>query len=107
MKFFRYRRPSLKTMLGITKEKKRLKKELGITEMLKPFRWWGNEKRDIKRHAGYYSRREVPARWLAQADGLRGHARPGRLAGSRCCFVASAVGQHSRTHKRARHAHRR
>ena len=56
MKFFRYRRPSLKTMLGITKEKKRLKKEFGITEMLKPFRWWGNEKRDIKRHAGYYSR---------------------------------------------------
>lgn len=55
MKIFRYRRPSLKTMLGITREKKRLKKELGITEVLKPFRFWSNEKRKIKRRAGYYS----------------------------------------------------
>ena len=29
MKFFRYRRPSLKTLLGITKAKKRIEKELG------------------------------------------------------------------------------
>jgi hypothetical protein len=40
MKLFRYRRPSLKTLLGITKAKKRLKKNLGITALLKPFRWW-------------------------------------------------------------------
>ena len=45
MKFFRYRRPSLKTLLGITKAKKQLKKDLGITEALKPFRWWTNQKR--------------------------------------------------------------
>ena len=32
MKFFRYRRPSLNTLLGITKAKKRMKKELGITD---------------------------------------------------------------------------
>ncbi len=51
----RYRRSSLKTMLGITAEKKRLKRELGITAVEKPFRWWGNEKRDIKRRLGYYS----------------------------------------------------
>ena len=51
----RYRRTSLKTLLGITKEKKRLKRELGITAILKPFRWWGNEKRDVKREVGYYS----------------------------------------------------
>jgi hypothetical protein len=31
MKLFRYRRPSLKTLLGITKAKQRMKKELGIT----------------------------------------------------------------------------
>ena len=37
MKFFRYRRPSLNTLLGITKAKKRLKKELGITAAMKPF----------------------------------------------------------------------
>jgi hypothetical protein len=28
---------------------------LGITAILKPFRWWGNEKRKIKREVGYYS----------------------------------------------------
>jgi len=31
MTLFRYRRPSLNTLLGITKAKKRVKKELGIT----------------------------------------------------------------------------
>ena len=49
MKFFRYRRPSLKTLLGITTAKKRLKKELGITALLKPVRWWPNQKRRMKR----------------------------------------------------------
>jgi hypothetical protein len=38
MKFFRYRRPSINTLLGITKAKKRVKKELGITDALKLFR---------------------------------------------------------------------
>jgi hypothetical protein len=51
----RYRRSSLKTLLGITEEKKRIKRELGITALLRPFRWWGNEKRDVKREMGYYS----------------------------------------------------
>ena len=55
MKFFRYRRPSLKTLLGITKAKKEIKKELGITEVMKPFRWWTNTKRKIKRDVGYES----------------------------------------------------
>jgi hypothetical protein len=51
----RYRRSSLRTMLGITTEEKRIKRELGITALLRPFRWWGNEKRDVKRELGYYS----------------------------------------------------
>jgi hypothetical protein len=55
MKLFRHRRPSLKTILGVTKAKKRLKKELGITALLKPFRWWGNTKRTLKRKIGYES----------------------------------------------------
>ena len=55
MKFFRYRRPSLKTVLGITKAKKRIKKELGITAALKPFRAWTNAKRRVKRKIGYES----------------------------------------------------
>ena len=36
MKFVRYRRQSLKTLLGITKAKKRIKKELGITDLPMP-----------------------------------------------------------------------
>ena len=55
MKFFRYRRPSLNTILGITKAKKRIKKELGITAFMKPFRWWTNTKRRFKRRIGYES----------------------------------------------------
>lgn len=55
MNLFRYRRPSLKTLLGITKAKKRLKKELGITAALKPFRAWTNAKRRLKRKIGYES----------------------------------------------------
>jgi hypothetical protein len=51
----RYRRTSVRTALGITKEEKRIKRELGITAILKPFRWWGNEKRKLKREVGYYS----------------------------------------------------
>lgn len=37
MEFFRYRRPSLNTSPGITKAKNRLKKELDVTDALKPF----------------------------------------------------------------------
>lgn len=55
MKWFRYRRPSLNTLLGITSAKKRLNRELGITAFLKPFRWFSNQKRRIKRKLGYES----------------------------------------------------
>jgi hypothetical protein len=65
MKFFRYRRPSLKTLLGVTRAKKRLKKDLGITALLRPLRWWPNQKRRIKREIGYESE---PGRLLR--DGL-------------------------------------
>lgn len=52
MKLFRYRRPSLKVILGITKAKKEIKMELGLTALLKPLRYWPNEKRQIKREVG-------------------------------------------------------
>jgi hypothetical protein len=55
MKLPRYRRPSLKTVLGITKAKKRVKTELGITAAMKPFRFWTNAKRRFKRKVGYES----------------------------------------------------
>jgi hypothetical protein len=52
MKFFRYRRPSLR-MLGITKAKKRIKKALGITDAMKPFRAWTNARRGLQRTVDY------------------------------------------------------
>jgi len=52
---FRYRNPSLKTMLGITKAKKRFNNAVGITAVKRPFRAWGNFKRRMLRHIGYYS----------------------------------------------------
>ena len=55
MKLFRHRCPSLRTLLGITKAKKRIKKESGITAALKPFRAWTNAKRRFKRKIGYES----------------------------------------------------
>lgn len=60
-KIIRYRRPSLKTALGVTKAKKRLKKQLGITAAMRPFRAPGNAKRRALRKVGYYS---GPAKFL-------------------------------------------
>ena len=54
-RLFRYRRPSWKTALGITKAKKKVKKQLGITAIKKPFRAPSNFKRRVLRKAGYYS----------------------------------------------------
>ena len=41
--------------MGVTQAKKRLKRQLGITALLKPLRWWPNKKRQIKRQIGYES----------------------------------------------------
>ena len=51
----RYRKPSVSTLLGITKWKKRVKKALGINKLLWPFRAVPNYKRRMLRRAGYYS----------------------------------------------------
>lgn len=53
-RLFRYRRPSMKTMLGVTRAKKRLNRQLGITAVKRPFRAPGNMKRRVLRRAGYY-----------------------------------------------------
>lgn len=55
MKLFRYRKPSVKTMLGVTKAKKRFNKAVGITAAKRPFRAYGNAKRRALRSVGYYS----------------------------------------------------
>ena len=51
----RYRAPSLSTLLGVTKAKKRLKRELGITALMRPLRAPENAKRRLLSRAGYYS----------------------------------------------------
>ena len=54
-RLFRYRKPSVKTMLGVTRAKKRFNRAVGITAVKKPFRAPGNMKRRALRRAGYYS----------------------------------------------------
>jgi len=54
MKLFRYRRPSLNTVLGVTKAKRRVKRSLGISQVqawTKPSR----VKQKVKYRAGLYS----------------------------------------------------
>jgi hypothetical protein len=55
MSNIRYRKPSVKSLLGITKMKKRVKKALGINKVLAPFRAVNNYQRRMLRRAGYYS----------------------------------------------------
>ncbi len=61
MKPFRYRKPSVKTALGITKAKKSVKRKTGITAATKPTRAVSNAKRRAKRKVGYYS---APAKMI-------------------------------------------
>ena len=51
----RYRKPSLKTILGVTKAKRRLKKELGIYNVTKITNAPANLKRRVKRQLGLES----------------------------------------------------
>lgn len=55
MSNMRYRKPSVKSLLGITKLKKRVKKALGINKVLAPFRAVNNYQRRMLRRAGYYN----------------------------------------------------
>ncbi|MCK6605106.1 MAG: hypothetical protein L6Q59_09440 [Ignavibacteriaceae bacterium] len=69
MKLFRYRKPSLKTLLGLTKAERKIKKDLGIYEVTKIINAHKNLKRRILNKAGYYSE---PAKILRN-----GSPRPG------------------------------
>jgi hypothetical protein len=54
MKLFRYRKPSMKTLLGVTRAKRQLKRELGISQtqaLIKPSRI----KQRAKYQLGWYS----------------------------------------------------
>lgn len=56
MKLFRYRKPSFRTIIGATKVKKQIKKDLGITAITKPLRIKNNLNRRLLRKVGYYSK---------------------------------------------------
>jgi len=51
----RYRKPSVKTLLGVTKAKRRLKKAAGVYEVTRIVNAPRNLKRRAKRKAGYES----------------------------------------------------
>ncbi len=54
MKFMRYRRPSLSTLLGVTKAKRRVKRELGISQV-QAWTKSSRVKQRAKYHLGLYS----------------------------------------------------
>jgi hypothetical protein len=67
MKLFpRYRRPSLKTVLGVTRAKKQLKRNLGMYDnpAWKVTHAVPNAKRRVGRRVGYYSGPAKFLRWL-------------------------------------------
>lgn len=55
MKLFRYRRPSLNSVLGVTRAKRRLKKDLGIYNVTRVINTPKNAERRALRQVGYYS----------------------------------------------------
>ncbi len=52
---FRYRRSSLRTMLGITKAERRVKQRLGIYKVTRVLNAPKNFRRRVLRKLGYYS----------------------------------------------------
>jgi hypothetical protein len=63
----RYRRPSLKTALGLTKTKRQIKKDLGVYEVTKVTNAPKNAKRKAKRAMGWES---GPAKFFRFLRGL-------------------------------------
>ena len=65
--FPRYRRPSMRQILGVTQAERTIKRESGFYRATRLFRWPTNTRRTILRRAGYY-REPLPfLRFLARA----------------------------------------
>ena len=62
----RYRMPSAKTLLGVTKAKRQVKSALGIYNVTKVTNAPGNAKRKVKRALGYESEPMKFFRFLAR-----------------------------------------
>ena len=62
----RYRKRSVKTMLGVTKAKKRINKATGKSKVTRVLNTGKNAKRTAKRKSGYYSTPMKLARLLSR-----------------------------------------
>ena len=62
--FPRYRRPSVRTLLGVTKAERTIKRKSGFYAATKITRLPYNTKRTILRRGGYYSGPMTFLRWL-------------------------------------------
>lgn len=69
--FPRYRRPSLKTALGITRAKRQLRTASGYYALTRPLRAPRNYRRRMLRRAGYYSGPMKFLRFISRA--IRSH----------------------------------
>lgn len=69
MKLFRYRKPSLKTLLGVTKVKRRIKKATGISavqslilsRIRQKIKYEGGYNKPIFKHARELSKGKIPS----------------------------------------------
>lgn len=66
MRLVRFRKPSIKSAIGITRAKRRIKKATGITAATKPLRLATNAKRKALSSVGYYSFPMALARFIAK-----------------------------------------
>ena len=62
----RYRKPSLKTLLGVTAAEKKLKRDIGYYKVTKVFNAPKNAQRRVKRVLGYESEGAKLFRFLAR-----------------------------------------
>jgi hypothetical protein len=60
----RYRRPSMKTLLGVTRAKRRLGASTGYYRATRWTRWPRNARRRVLRRVGCYSGPMMFVRWL-------------------------------------------
>jgi len=72
MKLFRYRRPSVRRMLGVSRAKSSFTRATGGAAARKPKALLKNYERRVKRRAGYYS---APAKALRNRRGFLGWLR--------------------------------
>src|SRR5690349_8858319 len=103
MKVFRYRRPSVNALLGITRAKRRVNRSAGITAAFKPFRAPGNLLRTANRRTYYYPisrtlKSQIPTPFgLWRSGPLPPSGSPRRGRGGRRGGIDASFPAHSRS----------